>query len=71
MENQYDIKSIINFIAGFIFFVLMFIGTIGLFQVLGDYYQLDNQTFAFASFFIVGALGLTSQLHAYNIKSDK
>lgn len=71
MENQYDIKAIINFIAGFVFFLLMFIGTIGLFQAIGDYYPLDNQTFAFASFFIVGAIGLMSQLHAYNTRSEK
>lgn len=71
MENHYDTKVIINFIAGFIFFLMMFIGTTGLVPALGDYYEPDNQTIASASFFIVGALGLMSQLHVYNIKSYK
>ena len=71
MQKSNETKALVNWIAGSIFFILAFIGIIGLFQALGDYYELDNSTFVFATFFTIGGLGMISQLFAYNIRTDK
>lgn len=51
--------------------VMVFIGTIGIFESLSDYGALENQMISFACLFIFCSVGLISQLLVYNLKTLK
>lgn len=71
MENNINGLSIVNRLAVMVFSIMVFIGTIGIFESLGDYGALENQMISYACLFIVGSVGLISQLFVYNLKTLK